>query len=156
MSYKMSMNNLTTDSAGITLITSFEGFSSTPYTDQNGIPTIGYGSTYYQDGTKVTMDDSSISQDQAVQILQSYVTKFENIINQHVIVELNQNQFDALVDFTYNIGPGNFVSSTLLHLLNQSEYDQVPAQFMRWNKTGGQVNPGLTRRRQAEINLWNS
>ena len=152
----MSTNNLSTSSTGINLITSFEGFSAYPYQDQNGIPTIGYGSTYYQDGTRVTMDDPAISKDQAIAILQSYVKKFERVVNQYVSAELNQNQFDALVDFVYNIGPGNFLSSTLLKLLNQEQYDQIPAQFMRWNKTGGQPNPGLTRRRQAEANLWNS
>jgi len=152
----MSENNLTTSENGINLITSFEGFRSSPYLDQNGIPTIGYGSTYYQDGTKVTMQDPAITKDQAIEILQTYVQKFEAIVNDHVTVSLNQNQFDALVDFTYNVGPGNFLSSTLLRLLNQGQYDQIPAQFMRWNKTNGQPNAGLTRRRQAEADLWNS
>lgn len=152
----MSINNLTTDSAGINLITQFEGFSASPYLDQRGIPTIGYGSTYYSDGTPVTMDDNAITQDQAISLLQLYVQKFERVINAHVTVKLNQNQFDALVDFTYNVGPGNFLSSTLLTILNQGNYSGVPAQFMRWNKTNGTPNAGLTRRRQVESDLWNS
>lgn len=152
----MGINNLSTDDAGVNLITTFEGFRSDPYLDQNGIATIGYGSTFYQDGTPVTMDDESISEAQAAAILRHYLAKFETTINRAVSVQLNQNQFDALVDFTYNVGPGNFVSSTLLKLLNQSLFDQIPAQFMRWNKTGGVPNAGLTRRRQAEIDLFNS
>ena len=150
------MSNFKTSQNGINLITEFEGFRANPYLDQNNIPTIGYGSTHYSDGSAVTMDDDSISQSDAVALLQIYVKKFEDVVNNDVTANINQNQFDALVDFTYNVGPGNFASSTLLKVINGDVDGDVATQFMRWNKTGGQPNAGLTRRRQAEIDLYNS
>ncbi len=71
-----------------------------------------------------------------------------------VTVDLDQDQFDALVSFTFNLGAGNLQSSTLLKLLNQGEYTQAADQFLRWNKAGGRVLPGLTRRREAERALF--
>lgn len=140
---------------GLNLITQFEGFSTVPYLDQNNVSTIGYGSTYYSDGTRVTMDDSPVTQEQALQLLDYSCQTAVNCINRLVQIDLNQNQFDALVDFVYNVGSGNFQSSTLLKDINSNNLADIPNQFMRWNKVAGQPNNGLTRRRQAEINLWN-
>ena len=71
-----------------------------------------------------------------------------------VTCDLNQNQFDALVSWVYNLGPANLQASTLLKVLNAGDYAGVPAQIMRWNKAGGKVLEGLTRRRQAEADLF--
>jgi lysozyme len=120
------------------------------------IPTIGYGSTFLPDGTKVTMKTPAITESVATDYLRSAVAKFEKTINQSVKVPLTQNQFDALVCFCYNVGSGNFLSSTLLKVLNLGHYEEVPAQLMRWNKAKGIVLAGLTRRRQAESALFQS
>jgi len=152
----MGVNNLDIDDAGLNLITQFEGFRANPYQDQNNIWTIGYGSTYLTDGSRVTQYTPAVTQNQALDLLHYGCRTAINCINTHVNVDLNQNQFDALCDFVYNVGSGNFISSTLLVLLNQGQYDSVPTQLMRWTKTGGQPNSGLIRRRQAEINLWGS
>lgn len=151
----MTVNNFKTSQNGINLITEFEGFRSNAYQDQAGIWTIGYGSTHYQDGSAVQQGDT-ISQNDAVALLQVYVVKFESVVNKDVTTALNQNQFDALVDFTYNVGPGNFAGSTLLKVINGDVDGDVATQIMRWNKVNHQPNPGLTRRRQAEIDLYNS
>jgi lysozyme len=145
------MNNMKTGQAGLQLIESFEGIELVGYNDQNmpPIPTIGYGHT----GPDVYVGET-ITQEQAEEYLQGDLGTAENAVNNFVTVDLNQNQFDALVDFTYNCGSGNFKSSTLLSLLNQGQYDQVPVQMLRWNKVNGQPNDGLTRRRKAEGNLF--
>ena len=82
--------------------------------------------------------------------------RFEAAVNDGVQVALNQNQFDALVSFAFNVGRQGFKSSTLLKKLNQGLYDEVPAQLRRWNKTGGNVIQGLVNRREKEIALWQS
>ena len=80
--------------------------------------------------------------------------EYEGYINRAVKVELNQNQFDAMVSWVYNLGNGNLGASTLLKVLNMGDYAGVPAQMLRWNKAGGKVLEGLTRRRQAEADLF--
>lgn len=138
----------------IDLIKQFEGCRLSPYLDQNDVPTIGFGSTYYLDGTKVTMDDPEITQETAEQLLMVVLSIFAKTVSALVSIELNQNQFDALVDFTYNEGPGKFKSSTLLKLLNQNELDQASEEFPKWNIAGGQTSDGLVRRRAAEQALF--
>jgi lysozyme len=80
----------------------------------------------------------------------------ERTVNEAVTVPLNQNQFDALVSFTFNVGNGAFRGSTLLKLLNQRQYDQVPTQLRRWVMDNGHVVQGLVNRREKEIALWNA
>ena len=87
-------------------------------------------------------------------MLAEEMTEYENYVNTYVTVELNQSQFDAMVSWVYNLGGGNLKASTLLKVVNQGEFDGVPAQIMRWNKAGGKVLEGLTRRRQAEADLF--
>ena len=82
------------------------------------------------------------------------LVEFEDYVNQQVTVELTPSQFDALVAFTFNLGPKNLAESTLLRLLNLEKYDEIPAQFKRWNKAGGKVLDGLIRRREAESLLF--
>lgn len=140
---------------GLDLIKEFEGFSSKPYRDVAGVPTIGWGSTYYKDGKKVTMSDKPITEDEANSLLAYIANKdFGSFINNLVKIELNQNQFDALVSFCYNLGIGNFKSSTLLKKINQGDFKGASEEFIKWNKAGGKTLDGLTRRRQKEKELF--
>lgn len=134
--------------AGLNLIKQFEGFRSKAYLDTGNIPTIGYGTTK---GVKM---GQVITEAQALEFLQRDVTSAQNTVNKSVKVPLTQNQFDALVSFVYNVGSGNFNTSTLLKLLNGGHYDQVDEQLMRWNKDDGKVIDGLTHRRAAEGKLF--
>ena len=120
--------------SGIDLIVKYENFSAKPYLDPVGIPTIGYGSTYYEDGTRVKMSDPSISKKRA-EILFTYVLS-ETIINikRYLKVKLTSNQFSAIVSLVYNIGIGNFSTSTLLRLLNKGNFSGAADQFLVWNK----------------------
>jgi lysozyme len=140
---------------GIDLITKFEGFKSRPYLCPSGIPTIGYGNTYYPDGMKVKISDPPVNENQANELLKSILSKFESGVNQCLIKSINQNQFDALVSFAFNIGMGNFKKSTLLKKVNINPVDPtIKNEFLRWNKSGGKVLNGLIRRRESEYSLY--
>ena len=140
---------------GLDLIKEFESFKSKPYLCPSQKATIGFGSTYYPDGKKVTLQDKEITEEKAFEILEYIANKdFGSNINKVVKVPLNQNQFDALVSFAYNIGNVNFNSSTLLRWLNQGNYKEASMQLLRWNKSKGIVLNGLTKRRKAEKALF--
>ena len=142
-------------SKGLELIKSFEGFYSKPYLDPIGIPTIGYGATYYPNGKKVTMKDKPLTEKEASDLLKQMMTTYENDVKRLVKRELNQNQFDALVSFTYNLGGANLGKSTLLKKVNANPCDKtIKDEFLKWNKAGGKVLNGLTRRRNAEAELY--
>ena len=141
-----------TGEAGLNLIKSFESLYLDAYLDPVGIPTIGYG-TIRIDGQPVQMG-TTITEDQANHYLQTEVEKFEKAVNKHVTVQLTQNQFDALICFTYNLGDGNLLKSTLLKKLNQGDYQGAAAEFEKWNMAGGRPLAGLTRRRLAERDLF--
>jgi len=140
--------------ACVNIVKFYEGFRSKPYLDPVGIPTIGYGSTYYENYTKVTIQDLPITSERATQLLLYNLSKFASDITDIVKVPLNNNQFSALVSFSYNVGLGAFKKSTLLKLVNSGNFIGAAEQFIRWNKAGGKVLPGLTKRREAERNLW--
>lgn len=140
--------------AGIDLIKSFEGLKLAPYLDSVNVPTIGYGTTYYEDGKKVTMQDPAISQERAEELLAIHAQSFCDAVEKMVKVSCTDNQFAALVSFAYNLGSGNLGSSTLLKKLNAGDYAGAANEFEKWNKAGGQVLAGLTRRRQAEKALF--
>ena len=133
---------------GIELIKKFEGCRLKAYQDSVDVWTIGYGHT---EGVYEGME---ISQHQADIMLSSDLVKYANYINEYVTVSLNPNQFDALTSWVYNLGPGNLKSSTMLKVLNEGSYDDVPFQIKRWNKAGGKVLKGLVRRREAEAELF--
>ena len=137
-----------TGSKGIDLIKHFEGCELEAYKCPAGVWTIGYG---HIKGVKEGM---TITEHQAEEMLKSELNEYEGYINNLVTAELNQNQFDAMVSWVYNLGGGNLKASTLLKVLNAGDYAGVPAQMMRWNKAGGKVLEGLTRRRQAEADLF--
>lgn len=144
-----------TSDKGIELIKSFEGFSSKPYLCPAKIPTIGYGATFYPDGKKVTMKDSPITEEKGVELLKSMLVKFEQYVDSYCVDSINQNQFDALVSFCYNLGPSNLKSSTLLKKVNADPNDpSIEVEFMKWVKAGGKTLKGLVRRREAEAKLY--
>lgn len=141
----------TTSAIGIDLICSFEGLRLNAYNDGVGVWTIGYGTTVIN-GVKVKKGDTC-TLEQAKSYMASDLKKFEAAVNK-VTVPLNQNQFDALVSLSYNIGTGAFANSTLLKKLNAGDYDGAAAQFDVWNKAGGKVMKGLVNRRAAERKLF--
>ena len=143
--YRINMNIGT---KGLDLIKFFEGLELNAYKCAAGVWTIGYGHT------KGVQEGDSISEEQANEMLAEELKEYENYINTLVTVELNQDQFDAMVSWVYNLGGGNLKASTLLKVLNAGDYDGVPAQMMRWNKAGGKVLEGLIRRREAEALLY--
>jgi lysozyme len=149
---------------GLELLKLWEGFKLKVYKDSAGLPTIGVGHLITKSeqssgniqiaGVSVAYANGLTDQ-QALDLLSQDVQPAEQAVNKGVKVELNQDQFDALVSFTFNVGVGAFNGSTLLKVLNQGQYTQVPAQLQRWNKAGGKVVQGLVNRRANEIRLWN-
>ena len=144
-----------TGTKGIELIKAFEGFRSKPYKCPAGIPTIGYGATFYPGGKKVTMADAPITEEQGTELLQSMLVNFEKYVDSYCRDDINQNQFDALVSFAYNLGPANLKSSTLLKKVNANPEDKtIRVEFMKWVKAGGKTLQGLVKRRTAEADLY--
>ncbi|CAD0220279.1 lysozyme [Chryseobacterium sp. JV274] len=141
-----------TSQKGIDLIVSFEGFSAKPYLDSAGIPTIGYGNTYYPGGKKVTMKDPAITKEKGAELFASVLPTYEKIVNSKVKIALNQNQFDALVSHTYNTGG----SDTLFSLINKKATDSEIKNWFtkRYITAGGKTLNGLIRRRKAEADLF--
>lgn len=144
-----------TSSAGINLIKEFESFRASPYVCPGGHNTIGYGNTMYNDGTKVKLSDPDITEEEATKMLRHQVARdYEKCVIKNAIKPNTQNQFDAMVSFTYNLGCGNFSRSTLLKKHLKGDFDGAAKEFLKWNKAGGQVLAGLTRRRKAEKTLY--
>jgi lysozyme len=134
---------------GIALIQKFEGLRLTSYQDPIGIWTIGYGHTGADVKPGLTINHS-----QVFILLQQDLERFESGVSKSVKVPLTQNQFDALISFSYNVGLGNFNKSTLLKRLNEANYSGAADQFPRWNKAGGEILKGLVNRRNAEAALF--
>lgn len=133
----------------------FEGFSAKPYLCSAKVPTIGYGNTYYLNGKKVTLLDKPITELQAFEMFKAIADKFADKVSKLVTAPIDQSQFNALVSLTYNIGPANFQKSTLLRKVNFNHNDpSIRAEFLKWNKAGGQVLKGLTIRRKAEADIY--
>ena len=144
-----------TGTNGLNLIKKKEGFVSIPYKCQAGVPTIGYGSTYYDNGKKVTMSDPGITEQEATKLLSNTIKGFEKAVNTYVTSDINQNQFDALVSFTYNVGPDQFRKSTMLKYININPNDpNIATEFAKWVKVKGNVSKGLVKRRAEESKLY--
>lgn len=140
---------------GLELIKKYEGFSSKPYLCPNKIPTIGYGSTYYEDGSKVKLTDSPITQERATLLLEALLVSYERAVDSYCIDTINQSQFDALCSFAYNCGIGNLKSSTLLKKVNVNpDNPTIKDEFLKWTKGGGKTLPGLIKRRTEEAQLY--
>ena len=137
---------------GIAFIESFEGFRDTPYNDVAGWQTVGYGH-------KILSGDVLIyplSRSDGDVLMRKDCQVAENCINKNVTVSLTQNQFDALCSFVYNLGIGNFLTSTLHRLLCEGNYSGAAYEFPKWDRAGGVVVEGITRRRLAEQALFNT
>ncbi|ESA32909.1 lysozyme [Leptolyngbya sp. Heron Island J] len=137
-----------TNASGVHLIKTFEGLRLKAYQDAVGVWTIGYGTTR---GVK---PGQAISEAQAEALLKADLNRFEKAVNQTVRVSINDNQFAALVSFAYNVGSGALRSSTLIKKLNRRDIYGAANEFPRWNRAGGRVLAGLTRRRNAERALF--
>ena len=141
-------NELKTSQEGISLIKSFEGCELTAYRCSADVPTIGYGHT------AGVSDGDTCTQEEAETMLAEDLEEFEDYVKNYVESELHQNEFDALVAWTYNLGPANLKESTMLKELNSGNFEEVPRQMKRWNRAGGEVLDGLIRRREAESRLF--
>lgn len=141
------------NSDGLKLIQEFEGLRLTAYADIGGVATIGWGNT-----SSVTKADvqkkKTIEKAEAERLLKADVSGFEKAVDTLVKVPLSDNQFAALVSFSFNVGSAAFGKSTLLKLLNAGDYKSAAAQFARWNKVNTKTVAGLTRRRTAERALF--
>ena len=142
-------------SKGLELIKEFEGFSSVAYLCSAKKATIGYGNTFWEDGTPVKIGDQ-ISKERAETLLKHVVDNFSVAVEVDIKIEVTQNQFDALVSLAYNIGLGAFKNSTLLRQLNCGNFVGASQEFLRWNKSNGKPLLGLTRRREREKLLFES
>ena len=140
---------------GYRLICMFEGFSAKPYLCSAKVPTIGYGNTYYLNGRRVSLLDKPITELEAFEMFKAIADKFADKVSKLVTAPIDQAQFNTLVSLTYNIGPANFQKSTLLRKVNFNHNDpSIRAEFLKWNKAGGQVLKGLTIRRKAEADIY--
>lgn len=139
------------NAAGLAHLKRWEGCKLTAYKDVAGVLTIGYGST-----GKHVRPGMKISQAAAEQLLKDDLTRFESAVERLVTVQLNDNQFAALVAFAFNVGIGAFEESTLLRKLNDGNYPVVPFELMKWVNAGGKKVQGLVNRRKAEGDLFRS
>lgn len=142
-----------TSDKGIALIKQFEGCKLTAYQDSVGVWTIGYGWTHPVDGKPIRAG-MTIKQETAERLLKTGLVSYESDVSRLVKVGLTQGQFDALVSFAYNVGSRALSTSTLLKKLNAGDIKGAADEFLRWNKSGGKVMPGLTNRRKAERALF--
>lgn len=139
---------------GLNLIKKWEGLRLSSYLCAAGVPTIGYGSTRYPNGKKVMLGEKLTGEKEATQLLLATLAPFEAAVNKHLPI-LNQCQFDALVAFSYNVGTGALIKSTLLKKAKVNPNDpSILDEFLKWNKASGKVLTGLTNRRREEANLY--
>jgi len=141
------------NSASEKLIKSFEACRLTCYADAIGVPTIGWGTT--KGLTRADIGKKTITQAEADRLFQEDIAAFEKAVAALVKVPVSDNQRGALVSFAYNCGTANLASSTLLKKVNQKDFSGASLEFSRWNRAGGKVLAGLTRRRAAEAQLFN-
>lgn len=138
--------------AGVELLKRSEGFRNRVYLDVQGYPTIGYGH-------KLTHPESfsnGITEQQAANLLVNDLREAEQTVQRFVKVALAQGQFDALVDFVYNLGSGRLAESTLLKDLNAGRYDEAAQQLLLWDHAGAKELSALKTRREAEFALWHN
>lgn len=139
----------------------FEGFYSKPYLCPAGVATIGYGSTYYENGRRVTLEDEPITRERAEQLLLWELSKVSAAAVMRLCPKLfawslangTWRAFNASADFTYNLGAGRLQTSTLRKKLEAQDWEGAKEQLMLWVRGGGRVLPGLVKRRQAECAL---
>lgn len=145
---------MTTSQAGVDLIKKWEGFRATMYADAVGKPTIGYGTLIDQPGEQY-LRTATITKAQAEELLRRDLVPFEKAVNDAITVPLAQNQFDALVSFVYNLGPGALRNGSLPRLINgKSDALAISAKWREYSRAGGQVLQGLVNRRREELALY--
>lgn len=146
------------DNTGIEFIKKWEGFRAEPYKDTGGVPTIGFGTTYYPNGRRVRMSDPPMNIQQAERILKKNAKNYITAVDAFTRDDITQNQFNALVSFCYNVGERAFQRSTLLRLVNQDpmQFTAIGKQFRRWVYDEGEFIQGLANRREAEFELYQS
>jgi lysozyme len=138
---------------GLNLIKTFEGFRSEPYFC--GVAdTIGYGSTWSFDGSRVTLSHPPITKDEAEELLLREVRNSEKAVDRLIKVELNENEHSALQSFVYNLGSGRLQSSTLRRKINRGDFEGAADEFPKWRRAGGKILKGLVLRRAAERKLF--
>jgi lysozyme len=137
------------NSAGLRLVTKYEGCRLRAYRDAVGVLTIGYGHT-----GKDVKTGQVITHARAIALLKKDLGHAEREVTKYVKVPLNANRFAALVSFVYNVGNGAFASSGVLQQLNKRRYDAVPGEMKKWVRGAGRTLPGLVRRRKSEVRLW--
>ena len=133
----------------------FEGFRSKPYLCPAGVATIGYGSTYYSDGRKVTLQDPPMDEPAASALLMYELqhTYLPGTLRNCPILATDERRLNAVVDFCYNLGIGRLQTSTLKRKINAQDWEGAKEQLKKWNKGGGKVLAGLDKRRKAECNF---
>jgi lysozyme len=146
----------TASSKCISIIKQFEGFSDKPYLCPAGVWTVGYGSTRYADGTRVSPSDKSITENEAASIMYATLQTYIDAVNRYVSTSINQNQFDALVSFAYNLGTKALLNSTLLRMINEGNFLGASQEFSKWVHADGKVLAGLVARREQERILFGS
>lgn len=138
----------------LALIRRFEGLYRGPYLCPAGVPTIGYGATYYEDGTRVTMRDEPIDQARAEALLAWHVEHvYLPAVMQLCPLINTPGRLAAMIDFAFNLGAGKLRASTLRRRVNAGLWELVPDELRKWNKAGGRVLRGLVARREAEASL---
>ena len=143
------------DKAGIALITKFEGLKLKPYLCSAKVPTIGYGSTRYENGVKVKLSDNSITQERANELFKNTLTQYEQAVDDFTTDKVTQNQFNALVSFCYNVGANALKNSMLLKVVNlDNNSKKIALEFLKWINAGGKKSKGLLNRRNAEVELY--
>ena len=140
--------------AGLEIIKEFEGLFLTAYKDPIGIPTVGWGHTATV--LKEDVGKKIITEHDAEDLLKLDLLEAEKAVTRLCKVPITDNQYSALVSWTFNLGQGNLASSTMLKRINQNMLETVPFEMQRWNRAGGQKLPGLVRRRKAEADLFAS
>jgi lysozyme len=139
---------------GIAIIRKYEGLRLQAYICPSGLATIGFGATFYENGSRVQLGDK-ISRDRADQLLFFQVKLFAEEVRRTVKSNINENQLGALVSFCFNVGGAAFGKSTLAKKVNANPSDStIRNEFMRWTRGGGKVLPGLVKRREEEANLY--
>jgi len=147
------------NSAGKAIMKSSEGWRSeayyaTPEEEKRGLLSIGFGFTYYADGSKIKLGDTMTRAEGDKLFDEHIVPEFERKVESMVTSEINENQFSALVSLCYNIGGGNLKSSTLLRLVNSGDFEAAADEFLKWNKQNKRVLRGLSERRAKERELF--
>lgn len=148
------MANLRINENGLNLIKDFESLRLTAYKDSVGVWTIGWGHTGLEHNDGSVFQGRTLSETEAEDLLKHDVFKFEKAVNDNLKVDLNPDQFSALVSFTFNLGETNLKRSTLLRKLNSRDHFGAAKEFKKWNRAGGKRLAGLVRRRLSERNLF--